>query len=344
MPPLSVGPSLRSPGRPPAGTLPPVWRPTLAVAISLFLGCSPTDPPPAAPAPAAAAPAPLDAARVAALGARFEGGKTCDLEALGRLRSLRDEHGGAALREPLLVAYTACEAPGALADLLLETLSASPTDEEVAVLGAALIRASRYEEAANRLLPVAARSGQDDAVRWLTGFALLHAGRDDEAIPWLTAGQQHAGGQNGSEGPLLLGLAHLQGGDSAAAIPLLEDAVRRSPSDHSALSALSRALAAEGRVAEAQTLAARTQAAQDEAETLERARIQLAAMSMALTQAWEARNYAEAEQLVDRMWPLAPPPLRVTLQEYRVEVLANTGRPDEASSARAELARMRGGR
>lgn len=287
------------------------------------------------------APTAAELARINSISARFKNGAVCDVTAVDALRDLRTRLGTSAVRDPLIMAFNACNAKSALSDLLAETLPESPTDAQVIELGASYIRSARYGEAAEVLGPLAERQGAPSQTRWLAGFALLHGGDPDAALPHLTAGQAHAGGTGGSEALLLIGIAELQRGEAEAAVPLLEQALAIEPGNVSALNGLTRALHAVGRTAEAQAAAKKTRAAHAAAEERERVGTELAALGTNLKRAWETQNLGDLERTIDRMWPQAPPGLRITLQEYRVEVFSRTGRPDEANAARQELASMR---
>lgn len=313
---------------------------------ALLLGCAEPAPPPASPPPTAstepATPSEADRARVPPLTARFQGGRVCDADAVQALRDLRGRYGSELVRDALLVAYQACNAPAALAELLTETLPDEPTFEQSLQLGVAWIRATQYVQAADILRPLAEASPAGSNARWLAGFALVHAGEPEAALPWLDEARSHAGGTDGSEAHLLIGLAKLQLGDADGAVPELERARELVPDDPSALSALARAYAGAGRDADGQRVAAEAQEAHAAREAVERRNSALSAMSTNLKSAWSAQNYGEVERVIDQMWPLAPPTIRVTLQEYRVQLYAKTGRPDEAKEAQAELARLRG--
>ena len=287
------------------------------------------------------APTAAELARINSITARFKNGAVCDVTAGDDLHDLRTRLGTSAVRDALIVAFKACNARSALSDLLAETLPESPTDNQVIELGASYIRAARYGEAVEVLGPLAERQGAPSQTRWLSGFALLHAGDPDAALPHLIAGQAHAGGTGGSEALLLIGLAKLQRGEAEAAVPLLEQALAIEPGNVSALNVLTRALHAVGRTAEAQAAAKKTRALHAAAEERERVGSKLAALSTNLKLAWETQNFEDLERTIDRMWPQAPAGLRITLQEYRVEVFSRTGRPEEANAAREELARMR---
>jgi len=286
-------------------------------------------------------PSPALRAEVRSLGQSFNGGKSCVTSSMERLRVLRARYGVELVRDALILAYDGCSAPMALADLLRETMSASPTDSETLQLGVALIEASDYVEAADVLSDLADRSPAGSKVRWIAGFALLHAGAAKQALPWLLEGRLHAQGNGGSEGPLLIGLAHLQLDNVSDAIKELEAGLVLAPTDPSALSALARAYTRVGRDGDAARLAKEARQEHQAIAERERTLHELSALSTNLSKAWDARNYAEVEKLVDRLWPLAPPQLRPTVLEYRIAVYAETGRDAEAAAARVQLSQLR---
>lgn len=305
------------------------------LALLGLVGCAePAPAPPPAPT-AAPTPGPEDAARRDALAARFD--PACDTEALAELRTLRERWGSEWAGGALTKAFTTCGQPSAIADLLAELMSAQPSYGEQLALGAALIRASRYLEAAELLEPLVADAPPRSQGRWLAGFALLHAGQAEQALPLLQDGRAHASGPGASEGPLSVGLALLQLERAEEARPELEQAVALVPDNPTALSALARLHAARGDAEQARVWSERTRQAHARLEERERIGGQLAALSAALKTAWEAGDLAVVEGTIDRMWPIAPESLRGTLLEYRIQVFEKTGRAAEAEAAAAEL-------
>lgn len=324
----------------------------LCVALGLLLatpGCPSETPSSASPAPTPgsapasvtpappAGPTPADRARLGALAARFAD-QRCDQEALAELRTLRAAHGSAFARDALLAAFTACEAPAARADLLLETLPAEPTDAQLLEVGQALFDAVRYDAAVDIFVPLADAQAPDHHLGWLAGVALLHAGRPDDALPRLEAAASTASAE---ESAMLRGFAHLESGDTAGAIPLLESARDAGADPRAVLPALARAYAEVGRADDAADAERAALAANASLEAHLRSKGRLSAHVTRLKQAWAAERWTEVEAAIDDAWPLAPPPLRITLQEYRVQVLAKTERAPAAQEAQAELERMK---
>ncbi|PRP91149.1 hypothetical protein ENSA5_58090 [Enhygromyxa salina] len=285
-------------------------------------------------------------ARATELGTRFRDAKgkpSCDVEALAELRELRERFGPASpLREVLLAAFSACDERVALAQLHAETLPATPSAQQRLELGAAWLRASRYEDAAEILVPLAGELGPTTKAAWLAGFSLVHAGRPGEALPWLEGARAHAGGEQGSDGALLVGLAKLDTGDLDGAIATLEAGVAASPTNRSLLAALARAYASAGRGDDAARVSEQARAAFEHAAKSERQMTRLAALSSSLSEAWDAGRYAEVEQFIDAMWADAPPELREQLLSARVALYERTDRPADAAAARDALAQLRG--
>ena len=289
------------------------------------------------PAPTPSGPPPLssaDKARLPALAAKFA--KACDVDALAELRRLRAEHGAVPeLVGPLSAAFTSCAAPAALADLLVETLPENPTRTQQLQVGAALVRARRYGEAAERLEPLV--TDGDPQTAWLAGFSLYHAGDRAAALPLLEAGQSKG---TGSDPALLIGMSRLHLGDVEGALALLEAGVGADPNNPSLHHALTRAYAAADRPGDAAASAERARALHAARAETEAVQSRLSALGTALNAAWEAGRLDEAEQIIDSMWGDAPPKLRHQLLGFRVELYKRTGRPDEAAAAAAQRAAM----
>lgn len=268
-----------------------------------------------------AAPAPIDptiAARATELTSRFRGGKTCDVGALAELRELRRSHGVAAVADALRVAFTTCGETDALASLAAETLPEGASDEQRLAVGAALIRAARYDEAVALLLPLASAAGAGTRAEWLAGFALFHAGRSEEALPMLERARAFAPG-DGGDAFLLIGLGRLHAGDVEGAITELEAAREKAPSP-SSWSALARAYAAAGRDDEAKQATLQGLAVRVAAAEREGVQARLAAMSNEVDAAVGAARYADADALLERMLTIAPDDVRPKLVATREQI------------------------
>jgi len=311
-----------------------------ASALALALGCGPdaptTPPPPPLEAPPAG-PTDADRARLTSLAARFADTR-CDQFALAELRDLRTRFGSAFARDALLPAFEACAADSAKADLLAETLPASPTAAQRAEVGQALFEAARYDEAAAVFVPLADAAGPGDRLQWLAGMALLHTGRPEDALPRLLDGADTA---TPGDRAMILGLAYLANGATSDAVSYLEAARAEGANPHSVLPALARGYAELGRLDEAKAAEQAALAANAAQEQRERTTVALSATLTRLKAAWAEERYSEVEDAIADAWPLAPPRLRVTLQEYRVEVLAKTDRLPAARAAKDELDAMK---
>ncbi len=311
---------------------------SLVLAIALLLpACAEPPPPPAPTTPAIeSGPPPLpstDRSRLAALGSRFARG--CDTEALADPRALRERHGTIPeLVPPLSLAFQSCKAPGALADLLEETLPEDPGREDHLKLAAAYVRAVRYQDAATLLAPLAAANPTDEQIQWLTGFSLYHAGAPAEALPRLIAGRARG---TEADAALLIGLAKLDGGDLSGAVAELEQGAALAPDNPSLHHALTRAYVAAGRTDDAAAAATRTRELHDAIAEAESRQHSLSRLGTALNKAWAADQLDEAERIIDAMWTDAPPALRQKLLGFRVELYRRTGRAAEEAEARAQL-------
>ena len=140
---------------------------------------------------------------------------------------------------------------------------------------------------------------------------------------------------------MILGLAYLANGATSDAVSYLEAARAEGANPHSVLPALARGYAELGRLDEAKAAEQAALAANAAQEQRERTTVALSATLTRLKAAWAEERYSEVEDAIADAWPLAPPRLRVTLQEYRVEVLAKTDRLPAARAAKDELDAMK---
>lgn len=300
----------------------------------LLVGCAPA-PPPAQEPPS---PAPPSATRLAELTAAFDD-QACPPDTLETLRALRAEHGPASLRAPLVAAYTACEDPAALADVLEATLSHPPGDEELLTLAAARLRAEQWPEAVEVLLPVAERQPSDSLAAWLLAFARTRLGPPGPQLEALQGSRQHA---KGSDGHLLVGLAALDRDDPALAIRELEAGLDVDGAQPlTLLPVLAQAYEAAGRPEDAGRAAERAAALHAAVGRRELKRNQLALRLKQLELAWREGRDPDVLEIVGRVWPDAPPQLRPTLLEYRVVANQRLGRQDDAEAAREALLQAR---
>lgn len=308
--------------------------------VSAPAGPQPTTNLPDLPAPVLSLPAAAQA-RLPALMARFKG--VCDAEALDELRAMRTQYGATLeLQQPLLLAFKTCEATDGLAELLAETLPQEPTERQRLELGAAWLRAARYPEAVEVLLPLAREiepeQGRDTKAAWLAGFALFHGGRTDEALPWLEGGRGKSG--NATDAPLLVGLSLLHAGEVDRAVKELEAGTAAAPGNRSLLAALARAYSAAGRTADAANASGQVRASSDAAASVERTQIQLAALAAALRAARTAGRSDDADKILDKMLVLAPANMKAKLLTARVQLYDGAGRTQDAATVRAQIAAL----
>ncbi|MCA9650784.1 MAG: hypothetical protein KC501_12795, partial [Myxococcales bacterium] len=282
---------------------------------------------------------PHEESRLAGLLASFAGGRNCDAAALTELRGLRDRYGTPpSLREALLQAFAACEEQEATAELLAATLSPTPSTDERLQLGAAWLRASRYEEATEILLPLAQEQGPGTKAAWLAGFALFHAGRSGEALPWLEGARDQVGGGNVTDAPLLIGLSLLHQGQVDRAITELEAGRDAAPEDRSILSALARAYATAGRGEDAEQASARVRELNQTNAAQELQMARLSALSSALKTAQAEGHNDDADRIIEEMLPMAPAQTRPKLLELRARLYDEDGRTEDAAAVRQQIA------
>lgn len=298
----------------------------------LFLQCAPAPAPPAEERPS------LSESRLAELTAAFDG-DACPPDTLEALRALRAEHGPGPLRAPLVAAYTSCNDPVALADLLDATRSPSPTEGELLSLAAARLRAEQWPLAIEVLQPIAARRSPDSLPAWLLAFARARRGPPGPQLEALQASRQHA---TGSDGHLLVGLAALDRDDPALAIRELEAGLGVDGAQPlSLLPALAQAYEAAERPDDARRAAERAAALHAAVGRQELHRSRLVERLGQLEQAWREGRDEDVLSLVEAVWPLAPAHVRPTLLEYRVVANQRLGHVEDAEAARQALLQAR---
>ncbi|MCR9164210.1 MAG: tetratricopeptide repeat protein [Nannocystaceae bacterium] len=259
----------------------------------------------------------------------------CEGTAFDDIRALQRTHGDPPpLIEAQRLAYRVCEDPLADAALLARTLPPGATTQAKLRVGAAWLRAARYEEAVAVLEPLVESEGTSSKAAWLTGFGLFHAGASSRARPLLEAARGHAPAGR-ADAWLLIGLCKLHEGDLRGATAELEAGVEQVTDDPSLWSALSRAYAASGRVEDAARAKARALEANDARALAERTTMRLAANATAFKRAARAQDVAEVERIFERMWDDAPRKLRVQLLQARARVYANAALDDRADADRA---------
>ncbi len=304
-------------------------------------------PPPAAtrPAPAPAfapveppAPPPLsevDAAHVQTLAATFAKGGCTD-EPVAALRALTAAHGDQGpLRNAQLLMFEACEDTVGKAELLARTLPENAEPTERLQVGAAWIRAARYDDAVAVLQPLASQMGATSKAAWLAGFALFHAGDPDAALPLLEGARSQAP-TGRTDAWLLIGLSKLHAGDAQGAVTEFEAGNAAVPGDRSMLQGLARAYAAVGRTEDAKATTAAARAAHESAAQKEQNAYRLSALASQLRAAHRDRDVDTLEKTFDTMWPMAPTKLRAQMLTLRAAAYDQAGRPEDAAASRAQ--------
>ncbi len=307
-------------GRPPAQAAPPISTASLDAAASDSVSPGPLTP--QAEARLEAAASTLKAAG-------------CDAEAFDEIRALQRTHGDPPpLIEAQTVAYQVCEDPLANAELLARTLPDDATADARLRVGAAWLRATRYDDALAVLEPLAQSEGPTSKAAWLAGFGLFHAGQSSRARPLLESARAQAP-EGRADAWLLIGLCKLHDGDIEGAIAELEAGTQAVTDDPSLGAALSRAYAAGGRTEDATRAEAQARAAHDARARVERTQARLAANAKAFQRAAEAQDIDAVERTFDRMWDDAPKKLRLQLLQVRAGVYAHANLEDQANADRA---------
>lgn len=307
-------------GRPPPQAAQPIAEPPLDAAASQ----APT-------------PQPLTPEAEARLEAAASTLKTagCDADAFDEIRTLQRTHGDPPpLIEAQTVAYQVCEDPVANAELLARTLPDDATTDARLRVGAAWLRATRYDDALAVLEPLAQSEGPTSKAAWLAGFGLFHAGESSRARPLLESARAQAP-KDRSDAWLLIGLCKLHDGDVDGATEEFEAGTQAVSDDPSVWSALSRAYAAADRTEDAARAEARARAAHDARALVERTQARLAANAKAFRRAAKARDIAAVERTFDRMWDDAPKTMRLQLLQVRAAVYAHANLDDKANADRA---------
>lgn len=259
----------------------------------------------------------------------------CDADAFDDIRALQRIHGD----PPLLikaqqVAYKICEDPVAHAELLARTLPEDAGTDVRLQLGAAWLRAARYEDAVTVLEPLAESEGPTSKAAWLAGFGLFHAGESERARPLLESSRARAPKDRG-DAWLLIGLCKLHDGDIEGATAEFEAGVEVVRDDPSLWSGLSRAYAAAGRTEDAERAEAKARKAHDARAVAERTQSRLAAHAKAFQRAAKAQDVAKVERTFDLLWEHAPDTLRLQLLQVRAGVYAKANLDDKANADRA---------
>lgn len=219
----------------------------------------------------------------------------------------------------------------------LATLYEARTDrstQEDAYLATVYIKLGRYGDAATLLVPLADAVPADDELAYNAAYALQHMGDHEAAAARIDTGWEGFRSARHTHAMTLRALAHSSTGDPASAVPILNEVIAIDPDYLPAHFALGQAHAALGDNTAAEAAFARVTElhAQTEADTARRLR--LSAQAEALKIAWAAKDYAEAEKLVDSMLPeVDEPGLRRTILEFAAAIYEATDRPEQAREA-----------
>ena len=263
-------------------------------------------------------------------------GRGCDRDALDVVRGLQREVGDRpAVVDALKVAFGACQDPEALAELLARTTAADAPVRARLELGAAWVRAARYEDAVAVLEPLLESEGDGSKAAWLTGFALFHAGDSERARPLLESARPHAS-KTVSDAWLLIGLCKLHAGEVEAATAEFERGVEVVTDDPALWSALSRAYTSGGRLDDAARASERAREARDARSAGLRTQMWLAARATALRHAAAENDVEEVERVFEQMWPDAPREIRVQMLAARAKVYAQANLDAKAEADRAQ--------
>lgn len=237
--------------------------------------------------------------------------------------------------DALKVAFGACQDPEALAELLARTTGDDAPVRARLELGAAWVRAARYEDAVAVLEPLLEREGGGSKAAWLTGFALFHAGDTERARPLLESARRHAS-MTVSDAWLLIGLCKLHAGEVEAATAEFERGVEVVTDDPALWSALSRAYASGGRFDDATRASERARAARDVRSAGLRTQMWLAARATQLRHAAAENDVEEVERVFEQMWPEAPREIRVQMLGVRARVYAQANLDTKAQADRTQ--------
>ncbi|MEM6294196.1 MAG: hypothetical protein AAGA54_23150 [Myxococcota bacterium] len=332
-------------------------RSTAVLLALAFAGaCADEAPPEAPPPPAVVAPTPApgpaaeptparapalpplgetEQARVRTLAETFAKGGCTD-EPVQALRALTAVHGDQGpLRKAQLLMFEACQDAVGKAELLARTLPADADADARLQMGAAWIRAARYDEAVAVLRPLSVEQGPASKAAWLAGFATFHAGDPEAALPLLEGARAQAPTDR-SDAWLLIGLSKLHAGDADGAVAEFEAGNAAVPGDRSMLQGLARGYAALGRTEDARTTTLAARAAHEGAAAKEQAAYRLSALATQLRTAHKDGDLETLEKTFDMMWPMAPTKLRAQMLAVRAAAYDRAGRPEDAAASRAQ--------
>ena len=203
-------------------------------------------------------------------------------------------------------------------------------------LGKVHVRLGEWQQAADRLLPLAQASPDDAELAYFTARALRHLGRREEAAARLDAVVESLRRMRHVDALAIRGLLHLEADEPAAARDLFQEAIALDPGATAAHEGLGRALVALGEREQAASVLATVDALHQAEADAKGRQMRLSAGAEALKRAFRAGDMAEAERMVEVMLAEAEErALRGTLHEYAAQIYAATAREPEAQNARA---------
>jgi tetratricopeptide (TPR) repeat protein len=293
-------------------------------------------------APAADAEGVTAAASLEPVRAQFARDGHFDGESLATLQRLRADHPrDRSVMVLLEQALLEREDWNALVALVGERTETAPAAAQAADLATVLLKAQRYDEAAECLASAGARESEDVKLVWLTAFADFHRGRHAEAAALIDERLDDLLSGGIGDALLLRGTIALQADEFEQARELLERFVVLQPTHPAAHDALGRTLAALGDDQAAGEHLERAQALHAALSRAETTQARLSARASAANAAFAEGDYATCERLLKEMIPTADTDLQVELYRYLARVHTSQGRTAEADQA-LERARQLG--
>lgn len=214
---------------------------------------------------------------------------------------------------------------------------ADRTARENAYLGTVYIQLGRHADAAALLVPLSDATPADAELAYNAAYALHHMGDIEAAANRLDAGWERYRADGDVHAMTLRALTHVAAGEPERAVEILDEVVAVDPEYFPAHFALGSAHAALGDEPAAEAAFRRVAEIHASTEADTARRLRLSAQAEALKAAWAAKDYAEAERLVDAMLPqVDEPDLRRTILEFAAAIYEATGRSEAAREALIE--------
>lgn len=254
-------------------------------------------------------------------------------ESLQRLHLDAPQHD--ATTRLLIKAYLQRQDWNALADLLNSKLPEKRSARDVQQLAAILVRAQRFEEAYALVDPMVNEAGQSTHldVAWVAAFSAFHTGNLARVGTILDANFEELIAAGKLDAYVIRALVHFELNELAQAESLLTTLVNKNDSHTSGHNALGRVLAARGDVERGKQHIERANELRLQVTMAEQKALRLAAMSKALDEAWNRKDYDTCDRFITEMLPQVSPNHQVVLYQYLAAVRLAQGRPEEASEA-----------